>query len=179
MAMRVSCLKRLAPQQPVLPSLEDALEARRIDGGEHALKGAFLGMFVAPVAAPVAAQRAQLGLGEFGGKGGKVALAAHHSAERGQHHDGQQAGQGIVTPFARTPLGHGAAELPQVAHFRHRGGAARDDFVFHGLKPGRQPPGAQDLARRRLEQTHPELLGTLVLGVIILPAAPETPGVPE
>ena len=89
----------LLPGALDFPLDEHALEGLGIDLGQHALEGGFLRIIPSAVALAIAAQRAQLGLGELGGEGGQVALAAHDARQSGHDHDGQQAGQRIVAAF--------------------------------------------------------------------------------
>ena len=67
----------VSPARWISHAGEDALEGSGVELGEHALEGGFLGIVAAAAAFAVAAKGAELKLGELGGEGGQVALAAH------------------------------------------------------------------------------------------------------
>jgi len=158
------------------PPDEDALESLGVEICEQALEGGFLGMVPAAAAFAVAAEGAQLELGELGGEGGQVALAAHDACQGGHDHDGQQAGQGVVLAFFLPPVGHFPAEYDQFAKLRPGGLAAGDDRILDMLECGGKALRAQDGPSLGTEFAHPELLGSAMVGVVVLAAAPAALG---
>jgi hypothetical protein len=138
-----------------LPFDDNALEDFGIEFGQHALEGGLLGVIPCAVAFVITAQRAELELGELGGEGGQIALAAHHARQRGHDHDGQKTRQGIVAALPGPPVGHSPAQRDESAQIAGRHVATGNDDVLDMLEFGGQARGAQDGAGAGPQSAHP------------------------
>ena len=137
-------------------------EKRRLARGPHAP-----GVRVA-----IKAERAQLRLRAFAGKGRKIALPAHHVAESGQHDQRDHARHRIRQRSAAAKLRQAPTFLQQAADRANRRGAAHRR-VRRDQRPGRrQLQRAQLLAGAFDECLHPELLWPLVRFVETLACRP-------